>query len=901
MQTLAFYDMVASALADKIRNSDTSTKDSYKEALNNAKHALRNIITRFRDIDPIMVPLLLNDEDTIEDITLFIDGIKKNAEKRKGLGLVFTGACFSKVVQRLRMDFPKYIDYTQNPHILIKPYEDKGWEDFASKMMKQIVLGSLLSLPKGDLRVNFINPAFSSKANIFTSQLPSDICKVYIDHKEILAFMDSLTNRIKETIKTGSNTQTPLYELVVLLEYPYKFDGLTDNLRIIIEQGKQSGIHFVVLNNLQYNFEQTHSFDILELKDNYFQEFGAFNNANEKDYDETLFRTYQIGDHPELLESCFNYLNDEMTGKEIILNTFTEEPEYATIQDGLYVPIGKPINKKEMEFCLGKDGHVHSFIIGQSGSGKSVLLHDIITEAIHKYSPEDLQLYLLDCKLGGVELNRYKNIKHTRALLVDNSDLQIILEILRDLNYQMQERGKTLRENGVQKIEEYNLNRNNNKMPHIWVVIDECHVLFEQHSSNERRARTEIIEILTKVATEGRNQGVHLIMATQTLANADIPPAILNNITDRYVLVCSIMDAEKMWPNCSKLTGELKVGDVLYHNTTNITPDTQFHSTYHTPEDLEEIIERAEEKAVSHTSNGQFYFNGSQIFCFDNDIINTVSKIKKHCLKASIGKRIDLKHEPVVLTLEPEMSENILITGIDEHEQSSRTAIDILFSLVASNKNNDLDYKFYILDFKNNEDSEYRNSLELMEQAGFITIVHRREIGDLLKQLTDKIKNNNTEPSILFIMGQHGFRELKLDKELETEVPKTDMTFGNVGFIDPSPRNIKTYKDAIKYILDNGPYSNIHTVLQVDKLTNLLFEDHVSAKYIFQKFRHLVLLRSDDRVSSTLGLPDEIRLENLNSDIERLRAIYYADGDEGWNLFSPFAIPKNETISLLTK
>ena len=38
-------------------------------------------------------------------------------------------------------------------------------------------------------------------------------------------------------------------------------------------------------------------------------------------------------------------------------------------------------------------------------------------------------LYLMDFK--GVEFNRYKGAKHTKAVLVDNSDAQMTLEVLR--------------------------------------------------------------------------------------------------------------------------------------------------------------------------------------------------------------------------------------------------------------------------------------------------------------------------------------------------------------------------------------------------------------------------------------------------------------------------------------
>jgi hypothetical protein len=114
-------------------------------------------------------------------------------------------------------------------------------------------------------------------------------------------------------------------------------------------------------------------------------------------------------------------------------------------------------------------------------------------------------------------------------------------------------------------------------------------------------------------------------------------------------------------------------------------------------------------------------------------------------------------------------------------------------------------------------------------------------------------------------------------------------------------KEVKTYKDALNYILENGPEHHVHTILQVDKPDNLLGEDIITSKIIFRKFRHLVMLRSDEKAALKLGIPDEIRLENLNSEQERLRAVYYADGDDGWTLFSPFAVPNESELSNLTK
>lgn len=906
MQTIAFYDMMASAFEEIIRESDTSTKEAYEKAVEDAEMKVSEIARRLRLQDPIMTPYylpLIGESNTIEDkdVPMLLESIKDASHKRDELGLIYTGACSSKIVQRTIIQFPKFVDFKYKPHVLIQPYDDQEWEEFAVKMMNQIILGCILALPKGSVRINFINLSLSSKSSFISNNLPSDLCRMFIEKKEIREFLSSMVNRIKNVLK-NKNTSDEVdtkYEIVVLLDYPYLFDGITEDMRIIIEQGQQAGIHFIVLNDERKELEDDDTFDLLSLKDNYFQETDGFDNADEEEYDKFLNFTYQLCDQTALLNACIDYLNYEEK-EQIESETVITEKDYSPVDKGLNVTIGQPFDKKTIEFCLGQDGHVHSFIIGQTGTGKSVLLHDIIIEAIRKYSPEDLQLYFLDCKLGGVEFNRYKDVKHARALLVDNSDVQIILEILRDLSEQMRERGKLLRESGVQKIDEYNKLHPNDRMSRIWVVIDECHVIFEQNLTSERRAKNEMIEILTKVATEGRSQGVHLIMATQTLANAEIPTAILNNITDRYILNCAPIDAEKLCANSSKIIISQGVGDVFYHNTTGKFPNTQFHAFYLSQDYMEKQIKAAVEKATEYSSNGQFYFNGSQIFNIDDEIINSISKIRKENLKACVGRSISLKQVPVQLTLKQDMSENILLTGIDDQGQSMRTAMDLLVSLIACNIINGLNYKFYVFDLKDDEEGQYLNVLEQLEDSGIVSVVRKREQGALLKKLVDNINNNVGEPTILMILGQQRFRELNMDVELEAKQESTGSLFGSNGFVTSSPNAVKTFKDALSYILDNGPDFHIHTILQVDKPDNILFEDYITGKYVFKKFRHLILLRSDDKTTIRLGLPDELKLDHLNGEIERLRAVYYADGDDGWTLFSPFAMPDKEIISSIT-
>ena len=53
-------------------------------------------------------------------------------------------------------------------------------------------------------------------------------------------------------------------------------------------------------------------------------------------------------------------------------------------------------------------------VCGPSGSGKSSLFHALILSLCARYSPEEVELYLLDMKPGGVEFAAYRGLRHAR-------------------------------------------------------------------------------------------------------------------------------------------------------------------------------------------------------------------------------------------------------------------------------------------------------------------------------------------------------------------------------------------------------------------------------------------------------------------------------------------------------
>ena len=57
-------------------------------------------------------------------------------------------------------------------------------------------------------------------------------------------------------------------------------------------------------------------------------------------------------------------------------------------------------------------------VIGQSGSGKSSFFHNVVIGGCYRYSPKDLQYWLLDFKFGGASSKyEFSCIPHVRKSL----------------------------------------------------------------------------------------------------------------------------------------------------------------------------------------------------------------------------------------------------------------------------------------------------------------------------------------------------------------------------------------------------------------------------------------------------------------------------------------------------
>ena len=80
-----------------------------------------------------------------------------------------------------------------------------------------------------------------------------------------------------------------------------------------------------------------------------------------------------------------------------------------TAAAGIDVPLGRAGAMKLQHLDLGHGTSQHVLISGKTGSGKSTLLHVLITNLALRYSPDEVELYLVDFKKG-VEFKAYARV-----------------------------------------------------------------------------------------------------------------------------------------------------------------------------------------------------------------------------------------------------------------------------------------------------------------------------------------------------------------------------------------------------------------------------------------------------------------------------------------------------------
>ncbi len=341
-------------------------------------------------------------------------------------------------------------------------------------------------------------------------------------------------------------------------------------------------------------------------------------------------------------------------------------PEPDCCDDQLAIPIGVQGARRLQSLRLGEGVKQHVLIAGKTGSGKSSLLHTIITAGAARYRPDQLHYYLLDFKKG-VEFKVYADaaLPHARVIGIE-SEREFGRSVLQRLDADLQTRGEQFRDAGVQELSEYR-RRTGKEMPRVLLVVDE----FQEIFSRDDRLASDCTVLLDRLVRQGRSFGMHVILSSQSLAGAQsLPRATLGQMAVRVALQCSESDAVLILSDDNTAARLIsRPGEAIYNDAGGLLEGNQpFQVAYLTTDRqiawLEQIAARDAE--ATSTLPPRVVFEGTRPCRWNADLASAgfVSR-KAGTLTALLGEAVELG-PPTTLVLSRESGRNVLVVAPNE-------------------------------------------------------------------------------------------------------------------------------------------------------------------------------------------------------------------------------------------
>lgn len=232
--------------------------------------------------------------------------------------------------------------------------------------------------------------------------------------------------------------------------------------------------------------------------------------------------------------------------------------------ESLTVPIGFCGPQRAQELTLGVGTRQHALVAGRTGSGKSTLLHTLIASVALRYSPDEVELHLIDFKKG-VEFKPYATeaLAHARVVAIE-SDREFGLSVLQRLDEELRERGRRFREANAQDVAGYRAARPGERLPRILLIVDEFQEFFVDDDGVAQSAAL----LLDRIVRQGRAFGMHVILGSQTLGGAyNLARSTIGQMAVRIALQSSEADASLILSEENRAAMDLtRPGEAIYND-----------------------------------------------------------------------------------------------------------------------------------------------------------------------------------------------------------------------------------------------------------------------------------------------------------------------------------------------
>lgn len=281
---------------------------------------------------------------------------------------------------------------------------------------------------------------------------------------------------------------------------------------------------------------------------------------------------------------------DRTKGREVRYREAVESSEFSLSKSLTEVCLGVDVTGKATVADLDR---MHGLIIGGcTGSGKSVLVDNIIANILCRANPHEFKLALIDPKM--VEFGRYKSLPHLYAPVANNTE--DTMNILESLSEEAKRRLAIL-ESAEKSFKEYNASAEE-KLPHIAVIADEIADFMISSSKNR------FIKAITDLVNSGSQCGIYVIIATQRADRSIITKELKDAFCSRACLRVPSYNDSKCVLEYLGAERLLNFGDMLFRGTPDIQTPKRIQVPFISTEEINALIEYVKAETARCSSLG---------------------------------------------------------------------------------------------------------------------------------------------------------------------------------------------------------------------------------------------------------------------------------------------------------
>lgn len=589
-------------------------------------------------------------------------------------------------------------------------FHDRGWYlegrlDATLQEIQTVLLRAVAGLPLRHLRLDVYDPRLEGRlggfaplrsANASSFPVPStsangfravleDVTSTAATNAEMIA-----TEHVQTLGELWSRRGIPTgeYRIVVVLNYPDGIDRETQSqLTRLAQSGGPNGVSLLIQHDkkAEPTDDSVRSADLAKhLRKSRVEKTGQLLLS---DYPADVVVELDPPAPDRLMNDVLSHAtarSSSDTGPVIPLSDLigadAENPWQGDGTEGLEATIAR-VGQRNLGISLRtKNPAVSNILVGGAvGQGKSNLLLDIVYALASRYSPDDLELHLLDFKRG-LEFRRFAAdqdginwLPHARVLSLE-SDRAFGVAVLRHVVRELDRRATLFKETAATEFDDYRM-KSGQVLPRLLLIIDEFQVLFD----GDDPLVDEAVALLESISRQGRASGVHLLLSSQTTTGVSglrtKGESIFAQFPLRISLKNTVNESEAILSNGNKAAADLTYrGEVIVNRNFGHDPEGSNERAicaYADPDYVSELQSRL--WRLRPDGEVPMLFVSTDFAEWPR---NLPAATHDGTGVGWVGRPVEVTNEPVTLLVDEDVDQTVAIVGADE-----RLAIPVLSGL----------------------------------------------------------------------------------------------------------------------------------------------------------------------------------------------------------------------------